>query len=57
MRARGVLIAPTDQYAFFPERPRESVGNMATYEYALEHLEALTIHVPILLIGLLPENL
>ena len=52
----GVLIVPTDQYAFFPERPRESVGNMATYEYALEHFEAIPLHVPILLIGLLPEN-
>ena len=30
--------------------------NMATFEYALEHFNALTIPVPVLLIGLLPEN-
>lgn len=52
----GVLIVPTNQYVFFPERPRKSIDGMATYEYAQEHLQALTIPVPILLIGLLPEN-
>ena len=52
----GVLIVPTDQYAFFPQRNPKSIDNMATYQYALEHIEAITIPVPILLVGLLPEN-
>jgi hypothetical protein len=52
----GVLIVPTNQYRFFPERNPESVRNMATFEYALEHLSALPIPVPILLVGLQPEN-
>lgn len=52
----AVLILPTNQYSFFPSRKRASVSNMATFEYALEHFEALTIPVPILLIGLLPSN-
>ena len=52
----AVLILPTNQYTFFPDRERGSVSNMATFEYALEHFEALTIPVPILLIGLLPAN-
>ena len=52
----GVLIAPTDQYAFFPQRNPRSIQNMATYEYALEHFEAITVPVPILLIGLLPKK-
>lgn len=52
----GVLILPTNQYNFFPERNPRSIDNMATYEYALEHLSAVSISVPILLIGLLPEN-
>ncbi len=52
----GVLILPTDQYKFFPERNPESIRNMATYEYALEHLSAVSIPVPILLVGLRPEN-
>ena len=52
----AVMIIPTNQYAFFPERNRESIVNMATFEYALKHFQALTIPVPILLIGLLPAN-
>lgn len=52
----GVLILPTKQYDFFPERNPRSIDNMATYEYALEHLSAVFIPVPILLIGLCPEN-
>ena len=52
----GVLILPTNQYNFFPERNPESIHNMATYEYALEHLSAVSIPVPLLLVGLLPEN-
>ncbi len=52
----GVLILPTDQYKFFPQRNPESIRNMATYEYALEHLSARSIPVPILLVGLRPEN-
>ena len=52
----GVLVVPTDQYAFFPQRNPRSIQNMATYEYALEHFEVIPLPVPILLIGLLPEN-
>ena len=52
----GVLILPTDQYKFFPKRNPKSIHNMATYEYALEHLSAVSIPVPILLVGLRPEN-
>lgn len=52
----AVLIIPTNQYEFFPQRNPRSIGNMATFEYALEHFEALTIPVPILLIGLIPSN-
>ena len=52
----GILILPTDQYNFFPERNPKSIDNMATFEYALEHLRAILIPVPILLVGLLPEN-
>jgi hypothetical protein len=52
----AVLIIPTNQYAFFPDRNRDSIGNMATFEYALEHFQSLTILVPILLIGLLPAH-
>ena len=52
----GVLILPTDQNKFFPARNPRSIRNMATYEYALEHLSALPIPVPILLVGLRPEN-
>lgn len=52
----AVLILPTNQYEFFPEMNPNSIGNMATFEYALEHFEALSIPVPILLIGLLPSN-
>jgi len=52
----GVLILPTNQNKFFPERNPKSIANMATFEYALEHLNALTIPVPLLLIGLQPSN-
>jgi len=52
----AVLIVPTDPIAFFPERNPRSIINMASYDYALQHFEALTIPVPILLIGLLPQN-
>jgi hypothetical protein len=52
----AVLITPTNQYAFFPDRKKDSIVNMATFEYAIEHFQALTIPVPILLIGLLPSN-
>ena len=52
----GVLILPTSQYNLFPERNPRSIDNMVTYEYALEHLAAVSIPVPILLMGLLPEK-
>lgn len=56
LQSLGVLILPTNQYRFFPKRNPQSIGNMATYEYALEHLTAVSIPVPILLMGLLPEQ-
>lgn len=52
----AVLILPTNQNEFFPTRNPKSIGNMATFEFALEHFNALTIPVPILMIGLLPGN-
>ena len=52
----AVLITPTNPSLFFPKRNKNSIGNMANYDYALKHFMELTIPVPILLIGLLPEN-
>jgi hypothetical protein len=53
--ALAVLIVPTNPKKFFPSRPN-SVSNMAEYNFALRYFELLPIPVPILLIGLLPEN-
>jgi hypothetical protein len=52
----AVLILPTDPILFFPSRSPKSIRNMASYEYAKSHFSALTIPVPLLLIGLLPKN-
>jgi hypothetical protein len=51
----AVLIVPTNPAEFFPTRP-SSVNNMAEYELANRYLTMLPIRVPVLLIGLLPEN-
>jgi hypothetical protein len=51
----AVLVVPTNPLQFFPTRPR-SVANMAEYDLAYQYLKVLPIPVPILLIGLLPEN-
>ena len=51
----AVLIVPTNPPQFFPTRPR-SVANMAEYDLAYRYFKVLPIPVPILLIGLLPEN-
>ena len=51
----AVLIVPTSPQAFFPTRPK-SVHNMAEYDLADKYFKLLPIPVPILLIGLLPEN-
>lgn len=51
-----VLIVPTDPIKFFPSRNRDSLINMASFNYAFEHLSSLTIPGPVLLIGLLPKN-
>ncbi|MFC1978650.1 BglII/BstYI family type II restriction endonuclease [Chloroflexota bacterium] len=51
----AVLIVPTNPKAFFPTRP-SSVQNMAEYALADKYYKLLPIPVPILLIGLLPEN-
>lgn len=52
----AVLIVPSNPPLFFPQRRPQSITNMASYEFALEHLSALTIPVPVLLVGLLPKN-
>lgn len=51
----AVLVVPTKPYVFFPTRP-QSVNNMAEYDLAHTCLTVLPINVPVLLIGLLPEN-
>jgi hypothetical protein len=51
----AVLIVPTVPTAFFPTRP-ESIVNMAEYDLACRCYKILPIPVPILVIGLLPEN-
>ena len=51
----AVLIVPTDPQRFFPTRGT-SVSNMAEFKLAEKYFKLLPIPVPILLIGLLPEN-
>jgi hypothetical protein len=51
----AVLIVPTSPLRFFPTRP-QSIHNMAEYDLAVRYFKLLQIPVPILLIGLLPEN-
>jgi hypothetical protein len=51
----AVLIVPTNPKEFFPTR-KKSVSNMAEYRLADKYINLLPIPVPILLIGLLPEN-
>lgn len=51
----AVLIVPTKPSDFFPTRI-ESVRNMAEFDLAYKYFKLLPIPVPILLIGLLPEN-
>ncbi len=51
----AVLIVPTNPSEFFPTRP-SSVVNMAEFDLADRYLTILPIRVPVLLIGLLPEN-
>lgn len=51
----AVLIVPTKPNTFFPTR-HESVSNMAEFDLAKKYIKLLPIPVPILLIGLLPEN-
>lgn len=51
----AVLIVPTNPKRFFPTRPA-SVQNMAEFDLAHNCLSVLPINVPVLLIGLLPEN-
>jgi hypothetical protein len=53
--ALAVLIVPTEPQKFFPTRP-SSVSNMAEFELANRYFKLLPIPVPILLVGLLPEN-
>ncbi len=51
----AVLIIPTSPKLFFPTRP-DSVSNMAEFDLAYKYFKLLPIPVPILLIGLLPDN-
>lgn len=51
----AVLIVPTSPKEFFPTRP-SSVINMAEFDLAHKYFTILPIPVPILLVGLLPEN-
>lgn len=51
----AVMIVPTTPAAFFPTRS-QSVSNMAEFDLAQKYFNLLPIPVPILLIGLLPEN-
>jgi hypothetical protein len=51
----AVLILPTSPKIFFPTR-RSSVSNMAEFDMARKYYRLLPIPVPILLVGLLPEN-
>ncbi|MCX5992008.1 MAG: BglII/BstYI family type II restriction endonuclease [Chloroflexi bacterium] len=53
--ALAVLIVPTTPKRFFPTRA-SSVSNMAEFDMADRYFKLLPIPVPILLIGLLPEN-
>jgi hypothetical protein len=53
--SREILIVPVSPKKFFPTRPN-SVNNMAEFNLAKRTFNNLTIPVPILLIGLLPEN-
>jgi len=52
----AVLIVPSVPLQFFPSRNPQSITNMASFEYAHAHFTALTIPVPLLLIGLMPQN-
>jgi hypothetical protein len=51
----AVLIVPTSPINFFPTRPN-SIRNMAEFNVAYRYYTLLPFPVPILLIGLLPEN-
>jgi hypothetical protein len=51
----AVLVVPTKPCNFFPTRPK-SVLNMAEYDMANTCFTVLPINVPVLLVGLLPEN-
>jgi len=50
----AILIVPTTPKDFFPLRSR--VSNFAEFDFANRVFKLLPIPVPILLIGLLPEN-
>ncbi len=51
----AVLIVPTTPKDFFPTCPA-SISNIAEFDFAYRIFKLLPIPVPILLIGLLPEN-
>jgi len=51
----SILIVPTNPSSFFPSRVK-SVSNMADYNLAKRYFTILQIQVPIIIIGLLPNN-
>jgi hypothetical protein len=51
----AVLIVPTNPIQFFPTRP-DNISNMTEFNHAYRYFMLFPIPVPILLIGLLPEN-
>ncbi len=53
--ALAVLIVPSEPHKFFPTR-QASVNNMAHFDLACRYFKLLPIPVPILLVGMLPEN-
>lgn len=52
----GVLILPTNPKQFFPNRPPKAVHYMAEFGFADQHFQQLDLPIPVLLIGLLPQQ-
>lgn len=53
----AVLIVPVNAKKFFPiRRAKSSVNGMAEFSFASRHFKLIAIPLPMLLIGLLPEN-
>jgi hypothetical protein len=52
----AVLVVPGDPTSFFTTRNPKSVGNMASFGYASEHLSSFSIPLPVLFIDLIPAK-